>query len=56
MQIRTMDAMFSMLDNPLEFLIVNIIFKRGILIGLAIISWLIPLSEIFAPGALTGES
>jgi hypothetical protein len=53
-EIRSLDAMFCALFNPLSFLNIDFLRKTQLLSFLAAISWVIPLSAVFAPGALNG--
>jgi hypothetical protein len=50
-----LDAIFSILNNPLNFIHKNIYLRRKVLVVLALICWLLPIAAIFSPGALTGK-
>jgi hypothetical protein len=52
-RIGSIDAMFQILTNPLMFFNIDIFRKTSILFGLAAVSWLLPLSAIVSPSALT---
>jgi hypothetical protein len=53
-EIGTLDDFFALLNNPVAFYNRSLYGKASILFGLAMISWLVPISAVFAPGALTG--
>jgi hypothetical protein len=50
----SLDAMFGVLNNPLLFFNRDLLQKTPLLFVIAIVSWLIPISAVIAPGALTG--
>jgi hypothetical protein len=50
-----LDAMYGVLANPFQFFSTDLLFRAKFLLILAIVSWTLPLSAIFAPGALTGQ-
>jgi hypothetical protein len=52
--IRTIDAIFGILQNPTHFVNKELVLKLKLLSLLAAICWLLPISAIFSPGALTG--
>lgn len=52
--INAIDAIFGVLQNPLQFLAKDLFLKMKVLVILAGISWLLPLTAILSPGALTG--
>ena len=52
--IGTLDDFFALLNNPFRFRNSNLYRRARLLFCLAIISWLIPISAVFAPGALSG--
>jgi hypothetical protein len=54
-RIGSLDSMFTVLQDPWQFLNIDLIFKTQVLFILAGIAWLVPISAIFAPGALTGS-
>lgn len=51
-----LDAMFSVLHNPLKFLNKDIYLRAKTLVFLGVICWLLPITAILSPGALTGTS
>jgi len=53
-EIRSLDAMFGVLYNPALFLNLDLFYKTTWLSGLAAISWILPITAVFSPGALTG--
>ena len=54
LEIGSLDNLFDVLYNPLSFFDTDLFQKTTPLFGLAIVSWLLPLSGVLAPGALTG--
>jgi hypothetical protein len=52
-QIDSLDKLFGLLSNP--FYIFDASVFQTLLWGLAVVSWLLPISAIFAPAALTGS-
>src|SRR5271170_729116 len=52
-EIGLLDRLFGVLYNPLSFLSKDLFQKTFLLCGLAAVAWLLPLSAVFAPGALT---
>jgi len=52
-QIGSLDDFFSILNNPLRFFSRALYGRAVVLFGLALVSWLLPISAVFAPGALT---
>jgi len=55
-EIRSLDAMFGVLYNPALFLNLDLLLKTTLLFALAAISWILPITAVFSPGALTGCS
>jgi hypothetical protein len=53
-QIRTLDKFFGVLCNPLLVFNSELLQSTTLLFALAVVSWLLPISAVFAPGALTG--
>jgi len=53
-EIGTLDDFFTLLNNPLRFYNKSLYGKASLLFALAMVAWLIPISAVFAPGALTG--
>jgi hypothetical protein len=51
----SLEALFGVLNNPLLFLNRDLIQRTTLLFGIAVVSWLVPLSAVVAPGALTGS-
>lgn len=51
-----LDAIFGVLQNPLNIFNRDLFLKTSVLFVMALICWILPLSAIFAPGALTGSS
>lgn len=49
-----LDAMFGVLQNPFNLFDGDLLFRNKRLVVLALICWLLPISAIFSPGALTG--
>jgi hypothetical protein len=54
-QISSLNAMFGVLYNPVLFLNPSLLRKTSLLFGLALVSWLLPISAVFSPGTLTGS-
>ena len=54
-RVRTIDALLSMLNDPLAFVKAVMHANGSLLLLIAAISWLLPLTAIFSPGALTGQ-
>jgi hypothetical protein len=54
-EIGSLDDFFALLTNPLLFYHRSLYGKASLLFGLAMVSWLLPISAVFAPGALTGS-
>jgi hypothetical protein len=55
-EIDTLDNFFALLTNPLLFYHRSLYGKASLtLFALAMVSWLLPISAVFAPGALTGS-
>jgi hypothetical protein len=54
LEIRSLDFSFGVLYNPVLLFNVNLFQKTTSLFGLAVVSWLLPISAVFSPGALTG--
>lgn len=52
--ISSLDHYFGVLSNPLLFLKADLLRNTSLLFGLAAVSWLLPISAVFAPGTLTG--
>ena len=55
-EIGSLDDFFSLLNNPLLFFNRRLYGEAIILLGLALVSWLLPISAVLVPGALTGKS
>jgi hypothetical protein len=53
-EIGSLDNFFSLLTNPLLFYNRSLYGKASLLFALAIVSWLLPVSAVLAPGSLTG--
>jgi len=53
-RVKGINAMFSVLKNPLKFFNMDVLVRAKILLIIAVISWALPIAAIFAPGALTG--
>ena len=53
-EIGTLDDFFILLNNPLRFFNKSLYGRAILLFGLAMVACLIPISAVFAPGALTG--
>jgi hypothetical protein len=56
LKIGSLDAMFGVLANPLLFLNPEFFRKTIVLFSLAVISWILPITAVLAPGSLTGSS
>jgi len=54
-EIGSLDNFFGILYNPLLFYNADFLQKTTLLFGLAAVSWLLPISAVFAPGSLTGR-
>jgi len=52
--VKSIDSVFGVLVNPLQFFDRNLLLKTPLLFIMALIAWCLPLTAIFAPGALTG--
>lgn len=52
-RVNSLDAMFGVLGNPINFFNKDLLLKTKVLFIIAVVCWLLPLSAIFAPGALT---
>ncbi|KAJ9499652.1 hypothetical protein H2202_004642 [Exophiala xenobiotica] len=55
MKIRSVDSMFDVLANPLEFLYLKFRLRHPVLTLTAATTWLIPLSTIFTPSTLSNN-
>jgi hypothetical protein len=55
-RIGSLDAMFSVLGDPLQFLNRDLLSKTKLLCAVAAVAWVVPISAIFSPGALTGRT
>jgi len=53
-EIGTLDDLFTLLTNPLRLFNRSLYRRASLLFGLALAAWLLPISAVFAPGALTG--
>jgi len=53
-EIGSIDNVFGVLSNPLLLFNITFIQKLTLLFGVAGVSWLLPISAVFAPGTLTG--
>jgi hypothetical protein len=51
--IGSLDAMFSIIGNAFEFLHLRVWFRRPVLVFLAGVTWLLPISAILTPGTLS---
>lgn len=49
-----LDSMFGVLQNPFNLFDGDLLLRNKRLVVLALICWLLPISAIFSPGALTG--
>lgn len=54
LKVESIDAIFVLLQSPLSFFVADIWARTWPLILLGVISWVIPISAILSPGALTG--
>jgi len=54
LQIRSLDAMFGVLINPLKFFNADLLLRTKVLFIMAVIAWILPIAAIFSPGAMTG--
>jgi hypothetical protein len=54
-EIGSIDNFFGLLTNPLFFYNRSLYGKARVLFALAMVSWLLPISAVIAPGALTGS-
>jgi hypothetical protein len=54
LDIRSLDHGFGVLYNPILLFDVNLFQKTTLLFGIAVVSWILPISAVFSPGALTG--
>jgi len=53
-RIGSLDAMFALLKEPMAFFKFQFAKKTALLFVMAVLAWLLPLSSILSPGALTG--
>ena len=53
--VRALDAVLGVLDNPFWFLNWEMVVRMKIVAFLAVMVWLLPLTAILSPAALTGE-
>jgi hypothetical protein len=53
-RVRTIDVIFGVLQNPVEFINTDFPRETKMLFAFAALSWILPLSAIFSPGALIG--
>ena len=51
-----LDAMFGVLKDPLKFTNTDLVLRGKTLFVLAVISWILPITAILSPGALTGQN
>jgi hypothetical protein len=56
LEVGTLDAIFVLLQSPLSFLVGDLWVKAKLLLLIAVIAWLVPISAILSPGALTGST
>lgn len=54
LQLKSVDAIFGVLKDPFKFFNVDLVLRTKVLFILALIAWILPITAIFAPGALTG--
>jgi len=54
-QAESLDGLFGVLDNPLQFFNKDLFQRTPFLFFVAVVSWSIPLSAVIAPGALTSS-
>ena len=54
LEIGSVDKYFGVLSNPLSFFNRDLLLRTSLLFGLAMASWLLPLTAVFVPGTLTG--
>jgi len=55
LEIASLDKYFGVLYNPLSFFNTDLLQHTTLLFALAVVSWLLPLAGVFAPGTLTGN-
>jgi len=53
-EIGTLDDLFTLLTNPIRLYNRSLYGRASLLLGLALVAWLLPISAVFAPSALTG--
>jgi hypothetical protein len=53
--VRTIDGLFALAGNPLEFFNLELLSYTKMLFAFALVGYLIPLASILSPGALTGD-
>jgi len=56
LEVGTLDAIFALLQNPLSFFVGELWIRGKLLLLIGIIAWLVPISAILSPGALTGST
>jgi len=49
------DAVFGILQDPRKFVVMDMVLKTRVLVLMALVSWLLPLSAIFSIASLTGN-
>jgi hypothetical protein len=52
-EIGSLDSMFAILGNAFEFLAVRVWVRRPVMVFLAAVTWLLPISAIITPGTLS---
>jgi cation transport ATPase len=55
-RVNSLDAMFQVLSNPFKFFNTALILKAASLFILAILVWLLPITAVLSPGAVTGSA
>lgn len=56
LKVGTLDATFVLLQNPLSFFVGDLWIRAKLLLLVAVIAWIVPISAILSPGALTGST
>jgi hypothetical protein len=54
LQLKSVDAIFGVLKDPFNFFNADLVLRTKVLFILALIAWALPITAIFAPGALFG--
>jgi hypothetical protein len=56
LEVGSLDAIFVLLQSPLSFFVGDLWVRAKLLLLVALIAWLVPISAVLSPGALTGST